>query len=315
MASNIRLEERIQIKTLYDQGYNAPHIAKYLKRHKTSIYRELSKKTSDGIYHYTYANDLTRSNMVRHKHQGHDKQTVLLIEEKIINYQWSPEQISGWLKLHHNISISHTWIYQYVEKDRRENGELSNHMRRGKYTYGPKDYKGKILNRTTIAERPDVINDRKRLGDYEIDLIVGPKNRGAILTAVDRLSRVCFLTKLTSKEAITVQKATVDMFNNEFILIHSITSDNGNEFTNHEAIADKLKIKYFFANPYASYERGSIENLNGLVRQYIPKGTRFDEIDEVFIDQIQNKLNNRPRKILNFLTPTEFDDKMNCTRQ
>ena len=150
MASHINLEERIKIKALHDQGLNAPAIAKYLNRHKTSIYRELSKRDSSGIYDHTYAQQLSSSNMARHRHQGPDDKTISIIEDKIINEQWSPEQISGWLKVNHDIHISHTWIYQHVEKDRQEEGELSNHMRRGKYSFEPREYKGKIKSRTTI---------------------------------------------------------------------------------------------------------------------------------------------------------------------
>lgn len=308
MPSNITLTERIQIKALCDQGFKAPYIAKYLNRHKTSIYRELSKKKPDGNYDYLYANNLSSSNMARYRYQGPDALIIDLIDKKILNEQWSPEQISGWLKLHHDISISHTWIYQYIEQDRVQGGELANHLRIGKYTFGAREYKGKIPNRTTIDQRPEVINNRQRIGDYEIDLVVGPKNKGSILTAVDRSTRICKIGKLRSKEAEVVKEKTVDIFNKAAIL--SITSDNGNEFICHQEIASQLDIKYYFANPYASYERGSIENLNGLIRQYIPKGTPFDEITDEFIAQIQHKLNNRPRKVLGFLTPLEFNDKM-----
>jgi len=181
-------------------------------------------------------------------------------------------------------------------------------MRRGKYNYDPKEYKGKIKNRKSINIRPEEINTRERLGDFEIDLIVGSKHKGAILTTVDRLSRFCILKKLDSKHADIVEQAILGIFRDYNIL--SITSDNGNEFMNHENISEELDIDYYFANPYASFERGSIENLNGLIRQYIPKGMSFDDVEEDFVESIQNKLNSRPRKILNFLTPTEFTEKI-----
>jgi IS30 family transposase len=312
MAHNITLEERIKIKALHDQGLRAPSIAKYLNRHKTSIYRELSKRTPDGIYDHHYAQQLSSSNMARHRHQGPTDETIAIIEIKILNEQWSPEQISGWLRLNHDINISHTWIYQYVEKDRQENGELSNHMRRGKYSFAPREYKGKIKNRITIDQRPDIINERKRLGDFEIDLIVGPKNRGAILTVIDRLSRYCIIEKLENKSSKEVKQVIVKALNNYHGQKYSITSDNGNEFMRHEEISRDLNMKYYFAHPYASYERGSIENLNGLVRQYIPKGKTFDNINQVQIKQIESKLNSRPRKILKFLTPMEFNENIKC---
>ena len=163
------------------------------------------------------------------------------------NEQWSPEQISGWLKVNHDIHISHTWIYQHVEKDRQEEGELSNHMRRGKYSFEPREYKGKIKNRTTIEQRPDTINNRERLGDFEIDLIVGPKNKGAILTVIDRLSRYCIIEKLSSKGSKEVKHAVIEIFKNYNGKRYSITSDNGNEFMLHEVIAQDVNIDYYFA--------------------------------------------------------------------
>ncbi len=248
--------------------------------------------------------------MARHRHQGPALETIAIIEEKIINEQWSPEQISGWLQLHDDISISHTWIYQHVEKDLEQGGELSNHMRRGKYSFEPREYKGKIKNRMTIDKRPDVINQRKRLGDFETDLIVGRKNKGAILTIIDRLSRYCIISKLNGKGSQEVKETLVQALEQYHGQKHSITSDNGNEFMLHQEISETLNIKYYFAHPYASYERGSIENLNGLIRQYIPKGKTFDGITQEEIQQIEDKLNSRPRKILNYLTPKEFNGNM-----
>ena len=186
-------------------------------------------------------------------------------------------------------------------------------MRRGKYSFEPREYKGKIKDRITIDERPEIINQRKRLGDFEIDLIVGPKNKGAILTAVDRLSRRCIIEKLSSKNAKETKAVLLNTFNNYDCQTHSITSDNGSEFALHEEISKGLEVDYYFSHPYTSYERGSIENLNGLIRQYIPKGKDFDNIDTLFIKKIEDKLNNRPRKILNFLTPKEFYDNINYT--
>ena len=232
------------------------------------------------------------------------QETVKLIEQQIIQNQWSPEQISQWLKLHHKEEVSHTWIYQYVAKDKAEGGELSNHLRRnGSYQKGPVEYRGKIPNRVPIEQRPEIVTERSRLGDYEIDLIVGPKNKGAILTVVDRVSRECAIRKLANKSALEVELVVTQTIKGE---AHTITSDNGTEFTNHQNIAKELSIKYFFANPYASYERGSIENLNGLIRQYIPKGKEFDDIEQNELNIIENKLNNRPRKVLDFLSPVEY---------
>ena len=135
-----------------------------------------------------------------------------------------------------------------MEKDRNEGGGLSNHMRRGKYSFEPREYKGKIKNRVTIDTRPEVINERKRLGDFEIDLIVGPKNREAILTAVDRLSRRCIIEKLSGKGAKEIKDVLLNAFSNYYCQKHSITSDNGSQSTLHEEIAQELEVDYLFCS-------------------------------------------------------------------
>jgi transposase, IS30 family len=179
-------------------------------------------------------------------------------------------------------------------------------MRHGKYIKGHREYRGNIKNRISIENRPEAINQRTRLGDYEIDLVVGVKNRGAILTMIDRLSRRCILEKLPNKSSESVANIVIQSLKKHGSSPSSITSDNGTEFTLHQEISLELDIDYYFAHPYASYERGSIENLNGLIRQYIPKGTDFSDILNTDIKIIQEKLNNRPRKILDFLAPNEY---------
>ena len=306
MGKHLQKEERIKIQTLLDVGKSIDEISVYLNRHRSTIYREMNRpgvqleKYNADAYHLQ-----SRTNMVRnHDDRSPAQETVKLIEQQIIQNQWSPEQISQWLKLHHKEEVSHTWIYQYVTKDKAEGGELSNHLRRnGSCQKGPVEYRGKIPNRIPIEQRPEIVTKRTRLGDYEIDLIVGPKNKGAILTVVDRVSRECAIRKLANKSASEVELAVTQAIKGE---AHTITSDNGTEFTNHQNIAKELSIKYFFANPYASYERGSIENLNGLIRQYIPKGKEFDDIEQNELNIIENKLNNRPRKVLDFLSPVEY---------
>lgn len=310
MSENLTLQDRIVIQTMKDNGHKAIEISNYLQRHKTTIYRELSKVTGpEGLYDAHAAHQLTSMNMVRTTTQGPSQETIEKIEEKILLEQWSPEQISGWLELGYEIKVSHTWIYQHVEKDRKAGGELANHMRRGKYSKGHKEYKGKIPDRVSIEARPAIVNQRTRLGDYEIDLIVGIKNQGAILSMIDRVSRRCILQKLKDKKAQTVSEAVISSLRKLDGAAFTITSDNGTEFTNHKIISETLGLDYYFAHPYASYERGSIENLNGLIRQYIPKGTDFSEVDDLSVKLIEDKLNSRPRKILGFLTPNQFITK------
>jgi len=307
MTQHLQKTERIQIQTLLDEGNGIDDIALYLGRHRSTIYREMNRA---GVITENYQaeayHECARKNMSRQIEKAASTDIVALIEKKIINEQWSPEQISNWLKIHNHETVSHTWIYKHIKKDKSEGGELSDHLRLGTYSKGHKPYQGNIPDRISIEERSDTVNERKRLGDYEIDLIVGPKNKGAILTIIDRVSRHCILEKLNGKSSLEVANKVIESLNSSANKIFTITTDNGTEFTDHKRMAKELKIKYYFAHPYASYERGSIENLNGLVRQYIPKGTYFNEIDNNQIKIIQQKLNSRPRKILAFLSPLEY---------
>ena len=311
MSKHLQKDERIKIQTLLEVGKSIDEISIYIERHRSTVYREMKRS---GIQAERYSAELyhlqSRTNMIRNQcDQGPTEETVKLIERQIIQDQWSPEQISSWLKLHHHERVSHSWIYQYITKDKAEGGELSNHLRRGgSYQKEPVEYRGKIANRVPIEQRPEIVTERTRLGDYEIDLIVGPKNKGAILTVVDRVSRECRIRKLANKSASEVESVVSQGIKGK---AYTITSDNGTEFTNHQNIAKALGIEYFFATPYASYERGSIENLNGLIRQYIPKGKEFDNIDQNELDIIENKLNHRPRKVLDFLSPIEYRNSYN----
>jgi len=315
MTKQLVLEDRIKMEALLDADISISNIAKQLGRHRSTIHRERNR---EGVltkeYSATIYQNQVKQNMMRNqKEKAPLSETIKVVEDKILNEQWSPEQISHWLIREGKQSISHTWIYKHVKEDKSQGGELHNHLRRGgSYSKGPKEYKGKIKNRVSIEERPDAVNQRTRLGDYEIDLIVGPKNKGAILTAVDRKSRKCCLGKLDGKTADGVRNKVISLLPDNTL---TVTSDNGTEFSHHEKIASEKNLKYYFAHPYASYERGSIENLNGLIRQYIPKGQVFDAIDDERLKEIENKLNNRPRKVLGFLSPIEYVEKYSDVSQ
>ena len=306
VKKNLTFEDRIQIQTMVENDHKPSEIAKYIGYSVSTIYRELKKVLDEGgSYHAAKAHSITTINMMRTSVQSPSDATIDLVEAKI-KEDWSPEQISNWLKKNNLPSVSHTWIYHYIEEDQSKFGTLYKHLRHGKYTPQNHEYKGKIANRTSIEERPAIIDERTRLGDYEVDLIVGVKNRGAILSIIDRTSRLCKLRKLVGKTAQEVEAAIIEALLPYKSEIHTLTSDNGNEFTNHARIAEQLGIKYYFARPYASYERGSVENLNGLVRQYIPKGTDFSTVEAYTVKWIEQRLNNRPRKTLGYFTPIEF---------
>tara|TARA_B110000908_G_scaffold145549_1_gene175925 strand:- start:24 stop:806 length:783 start_codon:yes stop_codon:yes gene_type:complete len=229
------------------------------------------------------------------------------IRDKLIEDKWSPMIISKSIESAGFEAVSHTYIYSYIQKDKGSGGELYKSLAHPNKYQGKKKYKGSIPNRVSIDQRPEIANDRKRIGDIETDLVVSPKNQGSsIVSSIDRLSRFCCLDKVANKTKESVSEIVVSGLSNIGFDILTITTDNGTEFTNHESIASQLDVDYYFADPYSSYQRGSIEQLNGLIRRFIPKGTFIDEIDYHFIKTVESKLNNRPRKVLGWLSPIEY---------
>ena len=232
------------------------------------------------------------------------------IKKHVVKYlseeQWSPEQIVGDAKRRGIEMVSCERIYQFIRKDKRDGGSLWKNCRHQlKHRKRPVGGKKVIIpDKVSIDERPDIINEKQRFGDWEIDTIVGPENKGAILTATERMTG--FLVMKRMKHGKNAKNLAKELY---YILlpyrkcIHSITSDNGTEFYEHKWIAEKLKTEYYFAHPYASWERGLNEYTNGLIRQYVPKKENFNKYTDEDIDNFQKKINRRPRKKLNFDTP------------
>ena len=226
---------------------------------------------------------------------------------KLLKRGFSPEQIAGRERLEGREIVSHETIYRWIWWDKRRGGDLHKFLRRQGRKYAKRGSKnagrGFIPNRVDIDERPEIVDKKLRFGDLEIDTIIGKNHKGAILTINDRVTGRVWIRKLQGKEAIPVAKVTAWALRKVKRLIHTITADNGKEFAKHEEIAQKLKINFYFCKPYHSWERGANENTNGLIRQYIPKGTDFSEVTAKQIKWIENKLNNRPRKRLGYFTP------------
>ena len=233
---------------------------------------------------------------------------IAQIEEKL-RQQWSPEQISGWLGRTRGPSLSHEWIYQHIRIDLQAGGYLYTHLRQShkkrRKRYGKPDARGQIRNRVSIEQRPDVVEKKSRIGDWEIDLVVGRKQHGALVTLVERRSRYTVIGKVTTKQADEVAGETMDRLRPYQAHTHTITADNGKEFAAHQRIGQALKAQVYFAHPYHSWERGLNENTNGLIRQYFPKGTDFEPVSQAAIQQVMDRLNHRPRKALRFRSPYE----------
>lgn len=232
----------------------------------------------------------------------------------LLQKEWSPEQISGYGRRHNLFSISHESIYQYLLADKKLGGKLYLHLRHGKKKYrkryGSSKRTAPIKNRTMIDARPQIVEEKQRIGDWEIDTIVGKNNQSAIVTLVERVSKKTLIGMPGNKLSEFVSNQTIQMLLPIKACVFTITADNGTEFAQHELIASALDAKVYFAHPYHSWERGLNENTNGLIRQYIPKKSDFRNLTAEDIINVQNKLNDRPRKSLDYATPNEVFDKL-----
>lgn len=308
MYKQLTSEQRYTISILLQQKSKKKDIAKAIGVHPSTISRELTRNSgSRGKYNWETA----QKNAVRHKHRcpGNRaipaeirQEAIKLLQEK----QWSPEQISGYFKKEGK-QISHETIYAIVRQDKRDGGTLYKNCRHA-LKHRKKTITGKcssIPNRTSIAERPAEA-DGKRFGDFEMDTIVGKGNQGAIVTLVERSTNMLFMRKLNhGKNAAELAKTVIHMLRAFKGRIKTITTDNGTEFACHEMIAKGLETNVYFADPYSSWQKGAIENGNGLIRQYIPKNMTFETFSHQKITLYMNKINSRPRKKLNFKTPRE----------
>ena len=306
-------EERYQIEAYKKAGFNQAEIAKEVSVHKSTISREL-KRNASKIYQRYSAKKADKVSIDRRKYaskNSNKKMTKNMISHIVqyIEEDFSPEQTSATLKIRDGLKISHVRIYQYIREDKLNGGDLHTHLRfyhtlKRRAQYGAK-HKGKIKERVSISQRPRIVDEKTRLGDFEIDTIIGTNRKGAITTAVDRVSLLSIISIPTTKKANEVEAEIKRIFLPFKDKIQTITSDNGLEFSNHKNISQTLDCEYYFCHPYSSWERGLNEYTNGLIRQYIPKGTSFENITPEYIKMIEDKLNNRPRKSLNWKTPNE----------
>ena len=307
--SHLTREQRYVISCLLSQGKKQKEIADIIEKDKSVISREIkrNKDQRNGLYKYELAQ---KKYDYRQKNKPKQKRFTPEIKTRVnalINDDYSPEQIVGISKEQGFTCVSHECIYQYIWLDKKNKGELYTHLRRKGRSYrkrgSKKDTRGIIKNRVSIDKRPKIVEKRKRFGDLEVDLIIGKNHNQAILTVNDRASGMLKMKKVKSKEANIVAKAIISILEDWEPFLHTITADNGKEFANHQMVADNLNIDYYFAHPYHSWERGSNENLNGLIRQYFPKGSDFSPISDKDVEKVQDKLNNRPRKRFKFKTP------------
>lgn len=308
---HLTLEQRYALKAYLECGITKTEASRRLGVDRSTIYRELDRNRSKGGgYNPGFANELAeerKERLCKNRKFTFEKQK--LIDNWIRQEQWSPEQIKGYCDANAIKMVSAERIYQYIRQDKANGGDLYKHLRhRLKHRKRPVSGKHEIIkNKVSIDERPDMINNKERFGDWEIDLIVGKNNKGAMVTLVERTTAMFMIRKLQKgKSAQDLADTVIEMLLPYKNAVKSITSDNGTEFAQHQRIAEKLQTEFYFAHPYASWERGLSEYSNKLARQYIPKQTEFNKFDDEFVKQVQHKINRRPRKNLNFKMPKDL---------
>jgi len=274
---------------------------------QSAISRELTRNTGKRGYRYEQAqrqSDERRATATKAIKMTPDR--IQFIESKLLE-KWSPEQISGWLREERGERLSHETIYLYIWADKASGGELFKHLRRKAKTYQPRGKsqagRGHIKNRISIDERPAIVDEKGRVGDWEIDLVIGKGHRGALVTLVERATSFTLSTRINDKSAKTVTAATLALLEPFKEVVHTITADNGKEFAYHEQITEALGSTVYFADPYSSWQRGLNENTNGLLRQYWPKNTDFKKVSAKEVSAVIIELNARPRKKLSYKTP------------
>ena len=300
-------EQRYQIYALMKAGQNQSQIAVVVGCHKSTISRELRRNCGQKGYRPYQADELAFDRQCDAYRSRIAPQTWQQVELRL-RQEWSPEQIAGRLKLEQQPTVSHECIYLYVYADKRRGGTLHRHLRSQKKQrkrYGGYIRRGQIPNRTSIDQRPKIVASKGRFGDWEADTIVGARHKGGILSVVERKSKLTRLRKLATKGAAEMKDNAIVLLAPLANRVHTITVDNGKEFCEHELIATGLQARIYFAHPYSSWERGLNENTNGLVRQYFPKKYEFAKITDQDLQQVEDLLNNRPRKTLGYRTPNE----------
>ena len=309
--SHLTLEQRYTIAQMKSQKYSQTAISIAIDKDKSVVSRELkrNKDERNGVYRSELAQ---KKCLDRHSSKRKKIRLTAIIKSLIVSQlklHYSPEQIAGRAKYEKVGCVSVECIYQYIWADKKRGGGLYKHLRskikQRKKRGSKQDKRGQLCNKTSIDCRPSIVDEKQRFGDFEIDLVIGKNHQKALLTMNDRATGIAFVCLLSGKSSAEVYEKVLAQLRHKKGLLHTITSDNGKEFAKHQEIAKELGVKYYFAHPYSSWERGANENLNGLIREFFPKKYNFESITEEEIAQMVDNINNRPRKRFGYLTPNE----------
>lgn len=300
--SHFTIDERACIALYLRQNLSIPIIAELIGRHYSSVYREI-KRNSDDKGNYDPSLAEVKANMRQTTRKNHVKFTIKT-KRKIERYllqRWSPEQIVGYHRTEKTEKfVCHKTIYRWIRQGKLLNGDISVLRRKGK-KYKRRTDVNRMSGGKSIHDRPKEAKERSRVGDWELDTVVGCKGTTTcIVTIVDRKSRFLKATLLPDRKAFRVSKAINQLLRNE--VVHTLTADNGKEFSDYSTVEQTLNTDVYFADPYASWQRGTNENTNGLLREFIPKGKDIGEYTEEQLQQFVFLINHRPRKVLDYRT-------------
>jgi len=300
--------QRYTIQVMLKQGYARKEICEAIGRDKSVLSREIKRNRDLRSGEYKSKLATRKYNERKQSKSKHIKFTPKIekLVKKKLQQQWSPEQISNFDYGQSVEMVSHERIYQYIITDKKAGGDLYlnlRHKKKYRKRTASKDNRGKIKDQKNIKERPTIVGKGERIGDFEVDLVIGANHKGALLTINELTTGYAKVRRIESKNADEVSKMIVKVLKPYANICKTITADNGKEFAKHKYVSEQLGIDFYFADPYASWQRGANENYNGLLRQYFPKKTSFENITWRDVKKAERKLNMRPRKRLGFISP------------
>ena len=310
----LNAEERSALAALRSVGLSKAEIARQLGRHRSTVGRELQRNAAphDGWYRSKRAHQRAHARRYRSRRNSQFGRAEWARIEGLLREEWSPEQVSGHLALTKELAISHETIYRHVWRDWKAGGTLHAHLRGARKQcrkrYGRYDSRGRLAGKRMIGERPAVVERRRRIGDWEIDTVMGEslgESSDCLLTLVERKTGYVLIGKLKARTAAEANRALLELLARYPGRVKTITADNGTEFHWYERIEAASAVKFYFATPHHSWERGTNENTNGLIRQYLPKGQTMKGVTQTLCDMIAEQLNNRPRKRHGYKTPNQ----------
>jgi IS30 family transposase len=305
-------EERYNITGLRIAGFSQAEIARQMRRSPSTICRELQRNrtTHDGMYRAEKAQKYASARRRRARRRSWFSHAQWRQVDTWLRQRWSPEQISGHLLWTGQWRISHETIYRHILRDKKAGGSLYKCTRIMakvcRKRYNNKDSRGVLAGKRHISERGKAIEQRRHLGHWEGDTVIGRDKHHCILTLLERKSGFAVIKKMSSRTTAQVTQAASRAISEHGNCFQTLTLDNGTEFHNYKALEARFPITCYFCTPYHSWERGANENLNGLIRQYLPKGVCMSSLTQAECNWIANELNNRPRKRHGFKTPKEI---------